>query len=116
MKMNIEILKSKLHKATVTGTSKDYVGSITIDEKLMAATGLIVHEKVLVANINNGSRLWTYVISGGPGQIELNGAAANHASLGDKVIIMSFASMTETEAVSYEPTIVILEKDNKPVD
>ena len=99
--------------ASVTGTRQDYVGSITIDKHLMDESGLYENEKVIVANINNGYRLETYVIPGGDGQIELNGAAANHASVGDRVIVMGFAHFDETEMKNHKPTILILDEKNQ---
>ena len=106
------ILKSKIHRATVTRTDKDYVGSITVDRSLMDAAGLIEYEKVLVADIDNGSRFETYVIGGGKGAIEVNGAAANIAEVGDKVIIMSFALVGEGEGATA-PKIVVVDEENK---
>ena len=106
--MFIEIVKSKLHKVTVTEANLQYVGSITIDEDLMDAANIIEHEKVQVVNINNGERLETYVIKGerGSGVICLNGPAARKAQLGDVVIIISYASMDFEEAKTFKPTFV----------
>ena len=94
--MTIEILKSKIHNVTVTGADLNYIGSITIDEDLMDAAGLLEHEKVQVLNRNNGERLETYVITGrrGSGDICLNGPAARKMSVGDVVIIMAYAHLT----------------------
>jgi aspartate 1-decarboxylase len=107
--MNIEVVKSKLHRVTITEANLHYVGSITIDEDLMDAANLIPNEKVQVVNINNGERLETYVIKGerGSGQICLNGAAARKVAVGDLVIIMSYASMDFEEAKSFEPKIIL---------
>jgi aspartate 1-decarboxylase len=116
--MLIEVLKSKIHKATITGANLHYVGSITIDEDLMDAANLIENEKVHVLNINNGERLVTYVIKGprGSGDIFLNGAAARKVMAGDVVIILSFAQMDFQEAKSFKPTIVFPDtKTNKLV-
>ncbi|MDR2010600.1 MAG: aspartate 1-decarboxylase [Bacteroidales bacterium] len=106
--MNIEIVKSKIHKVTVTEANLQYVGSITIDEDLMKAANIIEHEKVQVVNINNGERLETYVIKGeaGSGVICLNGPAARKVAVGDIVIIISYASMDFEEAKSFKPTFV----------
>ena len=114
--MLLEILKSKIHKASVTGANLHYVGSITIDEDLMDAANLIENEKVHVLDLNNGERLVTYVIKGkrGSGDICLNGAAARKVIIGDIIIIMSFALMDLQEAKSFKPTIVFPDtKTNK---
>lgn len=107
--MQIEVLKSKIHRATVTEADLNYVGSITIDEKLMNAANLIENEKVQVLNINNGARFETYVIKGAPGSgiICLNGAAARLVQKNDLVIIISYAMMPFEEAKNFEPRIVI---------
>ena len=115
-KMLIEVLKSKIHKVSITGANLHYVGSITIDEDLMDASGLIENEKVHVLNLNNGERLVTYVIKGarGSGDICLNGAAARKVVTGDVVIIMSFAMMEFNEAKTFKPTIIFPDtKTNK---
>jgi aspartate 1-decarboxylase len=106
--MYIEILKSKIHRATVTEANLNYVGSVTIDEDLMDASNLLPNEKVQVVNINNGERLDTYVIKGerGSGVICLNGPAARKASVGDIVIIMSYAMMDFKEARNFKPAVV----------
>ena len=113
--MNIEILKSKIHKATVTEANLNYVGSITIDETLMEAANMIENEKVQVLNVNNGERLETYVIKGakGSGVICLNGPAARKAAVGDVVVIISYASMDFEEAKSFRPTIIFPDGNNK---
>jgi aspartate 1-decarboxylase len=114
--MQIEVLKSKIHKASITGANLHYIGSITIDEDLMDAANLIENEKVHVLNLNNGERLVTYVIRGerGSGEICLNGAAARKVVAGDVVIIMSFALIDFEEARSFKPTIVFPDtKTNK---
>ncbi|MBE0655979.1 MAG: aspartate 1-decarboxylase [Bacteroidales bacterium] len=107
--MNIEVVKSKIHRVTITEANLHYVGSITIDEDLMDAANLIPNEKVQVVNINNGERLETYVIKGerGSGQICLNGAAARKVAVGDIVIIMSYASIDFEEAKTFEPKIIL---------
>jgi len=106
--MNIEVVKSKIHKVTVTGANLQYVGSITIDEDLMDAANLIENEKVQVVNLNNGERLETYVIKGGrgTGEICLNGPAARKAMTGDVITIMSYASMDFEEARTFKPWLV----------
>ncbi len=106
--MFIERLKSKIHRATVTEANLQYVGSITIDENLMDAVGLIEGEKVAIVNNNNGARFETYVITGerGSGAICINGAAARLVSVGDIVIILSYGFMDFEEAKTFEPKIV----------
>ena len=106
--MYIEVCKSKIHKASVTGADLQYVGSITIDEDLMDAANLIENEKVQVVNVNNGERLDTYVIRGerGSGTICLNGPAARKCAVGDVIIIISYASMDFEKAKSWEPRLV----------
>lgn len=113
--MQIQVLKSKIHRATLTQAELHYVGSITIDEDLMDAAQLLVHEKVQVVNVNNGERLETYVIKGerGTGTICLNGPAARLAQVGDVVIIMSYGLMTQDEARVWEPIVVFPDVDNK---
>jgi len=107
--MLIEVLKSKINKVQVTEANLDYVGSITIDEDLMDAAGLIENEKVHVLNVNNGERLETYVITGerGSGIICLNGPAARKALVNDYVFIMSYAFIDAEKAATHKPTIII---------
>jgi aspartate 1-decarboxylase len=106
--MIIEVLKSKIHRATVTEANLHYVGSITIDEDLMDAANLIAGEKVQIVDIDNGERLETYVIKGvrGSGSIGLNGAAARRVQVGDKLIIISYAHMDFEEAKGFNPWVV----------
>jgi aspartate 1-decarboxylase len=106
--MHIEVVKSKIHKVTVTDANLQYVGSISIDEDLMEAANIIEYEKVQVVNINNGERLETYVIRGdrGSGMICLNGPAARKAEVGDVVIIISYASMDFEEAKKFRPVMI----------
>jgi aspartate 1-decarboxylase len=113
--MKIEILKSKIHRATVTEADINYVGSITIDEILMKAANLIEFEKVHVLNINNGERIETYVIKGGKGSgtICLNGAAARKFLKNDLVIIASYAQMDFEEARTFKPVVVFPDKNNR---
>lgn len=113
--MFIEVLKSKLAHATITEAELFYEGSITVDENLMKAANLLPHEKVDVLNLNNGSRIQTYVIKGkaGSGQVCLNGPAARCGLVGDRIIILSYAMVDQSEAESFVPTIVLLDHDNK---
>ena len=108
--MQVNMLKSKIHRATVVQSELDYVGSITVDEELMEAAGIYEYEKVQIADVNNGNRFETYVIAGekGSGMICLNGAAAHMVSLGDKIIIMSYAQMKDNK-----PKVVFVDDDNK---
>ena len=113
--MMIEVLKSKLHCVTVTEANLHYMGSITIDEDLMDAAGLIAGEKIQVVNNHNGERFETYVIKGerGSGCICLNGAAARKVQVGDVVIIIAYALMDMDEAKTFSPTIVFPKKGNR---
>ena len=113
--MMIEVLKSKLHRVTVTEANLHYMGSITIDEDLMDAAGLIAGEKIQVVNNNNGERFETYVIKGerGSGCICLNGAAARKVQVGDVVIIIAYALMDINEAKTFSPTIVFPKEGNR---
>lgn len=106
--MYIEVLKSKIHRVTVTQADLNYIGSVTIDENLMDAANLIENEKVQVLNINNGERLETYVIKGerGSGVICMNGPAARKVALGDILIIISYAMMDAQEAKVFKPSVV----------
>jgi len=112
--MLLKVLKSKIHRATVTDSFADYPGSIGIDSKLMDAAGLLPYEAVLVADITNGSRLETYVVpeEAGSGKIVILGAAAQLMKKGDLVIIMNFAFLTPDEARSFRPKIVVAQPDN----
>lgn len=112
--MLIEVLKSKIHKATITEADLNYIGSIAIDENLIEAANLIENEKVSIYNITNGERLETYVIRGkrGTGIISLNGAAARKAAVGDKVIIISYAAMDFEQAKTFKPTILFPDDNN----
>lgn len=106
--MHIEVVKSKIHRVTVTEADLNYVGSITIDEDLMDAANLIANEKVQIVDINNGERFETYVITGerGTGQICLNGPAARKVAVGDIIIIISYASMDFEEAKNFKPSLI----------
>ena len=113
--MNIELLKSKIHRVAITEANLNYIGSITIDEDLMDAANIIENEKVQVVNINNGERLETYVIKGkrGSGICCLNGPAARKAAVGDIVVIISYASLDFEEAKHFKPTLVFPKEGNK---
>lgn len=111
--MFLEILKSKIHRVTVTEANLNYVGSITIDQDLIDAANLLVGEKVHIVNNNNGARFETYIIAGerGSGTICLNGAAARLVQKGDIVIIMAYAFMTHEEAKEFKPTVIFPDTD-----
>ena len=113
--MTITMLKSKIHRATVTQAELNYVGSITIDEELMEASGIYEYEKVQIANISNGSRFETYVIAGerGSGMICLNGAAARQVSVGDRIIIMCYAQLDTEEVKTHKRKVVFVDSNNK---
>lgn len=112
--MKLTMLKSKIHRATVTQAELNYVGSITIDSELLEAAGILEYEQVQVVDINNGNRLETYAIAGdkGSGVICLNGAAARCVQCGDKVIIMAYCQMDNDEAKSHVPTVVFVGENN----
>ena len=113
--MTIEVLKSKIHCATVTEANLHYMGSITIDEALMDAAGLIAGERVYITNNMNGERFDTYIIKGhrGSGCLCLNGAAARTVQVGDVVIIMAYAQMSTEEARDFQPKVIFPDADNK---
>ena len=115
--MEISMLKSKIHRAVITQAELNYVGSITIDEDLMDASGLYEYEHVHVVNVNSGSRIETYVIAGerGSGVICLNGAAARAGQKGDHVIIMAYAAMTPDEIKTHRPKVVFVGDKNEIV-
>lgn len=115
--MHRTMMKSKIHRATVTEANLDYVGSITIDRDLMDAADLLVNEKVQVVDNDNGARLETYVIEGerGSGMVCLNGAAARLVHPGDTVIIISYAELEDAAARTWEPTVVFVDGDNRQV-
>ena len=116
--MNIEVVKSKIHRVTVTEADLNYIGSITIDEDLMDAANLIENEKVQIVNINNGERLETYVITGerGTGQICLNGPAARKVAVGDIIIIISYATMDFEEAKTFKPSLIFPDTDSNKLN
>ena len=112
--MNRTMLKSKIHRATVTGSDLHYVGSITVDRDLLEAADILEHELVHVLDVDNGARFETYTIAGEPGsgEITINGAAARLVHTGDTVIVVSYASYDERELESYEPKVVHVNADN----
>jgi len=116
--MRRRMMKSKIHRATVTDANLHYVGSVTVDEDLMDAADLLEYEQVAIVDIDNGSRLETYVIAGrrGSGDVCLNGAAARLVQPGDKVILISYADLEQHELDGFEPRIVHVDTDNRPVD
>ena len=115
--MYLTLLKSKIHRATVTGASLHYEGSLTIAADLAEKVGLLPYEKILVGNMANGNRFETYVIYGksGGGEIQLNGATAHLGSVGDRLTIMNFAQFTPQEAVGHRPRVILLNETNQVV-
>ena len=111
--MLIEILKSKIHRATVTGAELNYEGSLAVDPELIKSAGMVVGEKVQVVNLNNGARLETYLIEGQPGEVCLNGPAARLGLTGDLIIIIAYALAEPEEAASFKPKVVLLTDHNK---
>lgn len=111
--MKIEMLRAKLHRATVTDADLNYEGSISIDPKLYKAAGMLEYEKVDVLNITNGARLTTYIIDGKEGEVCLNGAAARLAHKGDKVIICTYCSLDMEEAQNHKPNVILLDDGNR---
>ena len=108
------MMKSKIHRATITGADLAYVGSITLDSRLMELADLMEHEQVHVLDIDNGARFETYVIRGGPGDVIVNGAAARLVHPGDKLIVISYAHYDEAELEVYEPIVVHVDSENRP--
>ena len=113
--MQRTMMKSKIHRATVTGADIDYVGSITLDPELMRLAELREFEQVHVLDIDNGARFETYAMVGGPGDVILNGAAARLVEPGDRVIVITYAAYDEAELAAYEPRIVHVDEDNRPI-
>jgi aspartate 1-decarboxylase len=109
------MMKSKIHRATVTGADVDYVGSITLDPELMRLADLREFEQVHVLDVDNGARFETYAMAGGPGDVILNGAAARLVQPGDRVIVITYASYDEAELAGYEPVIVHVDERNRPI-
>lgn len=115
--MRRRMLKSKIHRATVTGADVDYEGSIAVDTELLEVAGIAEYEQVAVLDIDNGVRLETYAIPGEPGEIGINGAAARLVAPGDRVIILTYADYDEAElAGGHEPVIVLVGPDNRPTE
>jgi len=115
--MQLTLLKSKIHRATVTGASLHYEGSMTISRDLAEFVGLLPYEKILIGNMANGERFETYVIYGeaGTGQIQLNGATAHLGKIGDRITIMNFGSFTPEEAAKHKPRVIVLNEKNEVV-
>ncbi|MGN8913220.1 aspartate 1-decarboxylase [Anaerofustis butyriciformans] len=113
--MLLNMLKGKIHRATVVQSELDYVGSITVDEELLEKAGIYEYEKVQIVDVNNGSRFETYTIAGkrGSGMICLNGAAAREVQVGDKIIIMAYANMSPEEVKDNPPKVLFVDEDNK---
>ena len=109
------MLKSKIHRATVTGASVDYVGSISLDPELMRLADIREYEQVAVLDVDNGARLETYAIVGEAGEVRLNGAAALLVSAGDRVIVLTYADYEEAELDGFGPRIVLVDEDNRPL-
>ena len=114
--MTVTLLRAKLHRIRVTEACRDYVGSLTVDVDLMEAAGLFANEKILCADVENGSRFETYAIAGarGSGVCCLNGAAAHMGKVGDRLIVMAFGQFTPEEAALHQPRVVFLGAENKP--
>ncbi len=115
--MTVEMLKGKIHRATVVQAELEYVGSITVDQDLLDAAGILEYEKVQIVDVNNGSRFETYTIAGerGSGMICLNGAAARCVSVGDRIILMAYVRMTPEEAKTHRPCVVFVDDANRPI-
>ena len=110
------MMKSKIHRATITGADLNYVGSITLDPRLMELADLMEHEQVHVLDVDNGARFETYAIKGGPGDVIVNGAAARLVHHGDRVIVISYAHYDEAELAKYAPIVVHVDEQNRPLD
>jgi aspartate 1-decarboxylase len=114
--MRRRMMKSKIHRATVTDANLDYVGSISLDPELMRLADILEYEQVTVVDIDNGARFETYVIVGGPGEVCLNGAAARLVHHGDKVIVITYADFDEAELEQFAPTVVHVDGHNAPIE
>jgi aspartate 1-decarboxylase len=114
--MRRRMMKSKIHRATVTDANLDYVGSISLDPELMRLADILEYEQVTVVDIDNGARFETYVIIGGPGEVCLNGAAARLVHHGDKVIVITYADYEEAELEQFAPTVVHVDVNNAPIE
>lgn len=113
--MQRAMMKSKIHRATVTGADLNYVGSITLDPVLMDLADILEHEQVHVLDVDNGARFETYAIRGEPGDVVLNGAAARLVQPGDRVIVITYAQYDEAELARYAPLVVHVDEQNQPV-
>lgn len=111
--MKINMLYSKIHRATVSSADLEYEGSISIDKNLIQEANLFINQKVDIYNCNNGARFSTYIIEGKKGEICLNGAAARHVQKGDKIIIVAYASIDITEAKNHKPTVIFVDDKNR---
>ena len=114
--MRRRMMKSKIHRATVTGADLHYVGSVSIDPRLLELADIRVNEQVCIVNIDNGQRFETYAILGDPGEVCLNGAAARLCAVGDRVIIITYADFEDAELDNFEPKVVHVDTANRPVD
>lgn len=114
--MRHRMMNAKIHRARVTEADLDYIGSISIDGALLERAGIHAHEQVAIYNLNNGERFETYAIAGEPGQICLNGAAARLAHPGDRVIIVTFVDVEAAELADHQPTVVVVDDDNRPIE
>lgn len=114
--MRRRMLKSKVHRATVTAADLNYIGSISLDPVLMAAADIIEYEQVAVLDIDNGARFETYVIAGGNGEVCLNGAAARLVHPGDKVIVLTYTELEDEQLQGYEPLVVHVDDRNRPIE
>jgi aspartate 1-decarboxylase len=110
------MLKSKIHRATVTGADVDYVGSISLDPYLMKLADILAHEQVQVLDVDNGARLETYAIPGRPGEVTMNGAAAHLVGVGDRVIVLTYAEVDDGELDGWQPVVVHVDGANRPHD
>ena len=115
--MTIELLQGKIHRATVVQAALDYVGSITVDQNLLDGAGILEYQKVQIVDVDNGQRFETYTIAGerGSGMICLNGAAARCVSVGDKIIIMAYASFSAEEAAQHHPSVLFVDENNRVI-
>ena len=113
--MRRRMMKSKIHRATVTGAELDYAGSISLDTDLMKRADILEHEQVAVLDVDNGNRFETYAIAGDPGQVQLNGAAARLVEPGHRVIVITYADYDDAElGAGFEPTVVLVDEQNRP--
>lgn len=110
------MLKSKIHRATVTGADVDYVGSISLDPRLMKLADILEHEQVQVLDVDNGARLETYAIPGRPGEVTMNGAAAHLVGVGDRVIVLTYAEVEDDDLDGWRPRVVHVDDANRPGD